>query len=773
MIENKKYITLESTLVILYLLVGFLPYFDAIDKIAPQFFYLSILNIISSVFVINKYDHLKFKYFSYPFISLLSFLIWSFCSYFYAVNQSEVLIETSRIVIYLFSFVFFYILIYNKKEILKFIPYLISIILIIEVGLVLERFFERFTFENYSRDLGLRAFTGNINITAFNFLIKLPFLLIVLSRSKVNVILKYISLTTFTFTLFLLGSRGANLSYILILILSIIISIYFSKSSFLFKKQIVVLLFALISGGTINFFLFQDNKSLNVIQRSSDLQTSSTQQRLRFYKAAIQSIKEQPLFGVGIGNWKIHATKYDKPYMIDYTVPYHVHNEFLEVTAETGVIGFILFFGIFFWIAYLIFSAVKSREYLNIEMFYLILACSVSLIAYLSDSFINFPFERPVIFVQILFYIVIILVVLNDYPISTNPISIKINQTGFVKKTAILFLVFSGLSFSSIISFKVFESFKQQQFLTAAGNGTFTNYTKQYVESIDSDIPSITATTIPIETLKANLIYNIKELNKFDDTLHFMIEQGKSQNPFLPYNELTKSVLFIKQEKPDSAYIYAKKAFYELPNHTVHFDLLMDIAEAFKDSIEVDKAINSIKNIDLRNNFYEKYLTVSYNIKNQIGLTESEFLDKYSVKNPNSDAVKVFNVLREVGIEKIEEGIYESNKANQFFIDKKFQQAAKSFLKASEFNPLEVSYYENAANSYMQLGEDDKAIEVLNDVIQKLNPKTGKAEYLLGIIYIGQQKFKKGCEALNQSKNKGFNVPETIFERFCNLTTQK
>jgi len=770
MIEYKKNRILESTLITLYLIVGFLPYFNAIDKIAPQFFYLSILNIISSFYIIYKFNHLKFKYFSYPFISLLSFLIWSFCSYFYAINQSEVLIETSRIVIYLFSFVILFILTHNKKEILKFVPYLISIILIIEVGLVLERFFERFTFDNYSRDLGLRAFTGNINITAFNFIIKLPFLLIIFSRSKVNVIIKFIVLTTFTFTLFLLGSRGANLTFILILILCILTSIYFSKSSFIFKKQLVVLLFAVISGGIINFFLFQDNKSLNVIQRTSDLQTSSTQQRLRFYKAAIQSIKEQPLFGVGIGNWKIHATKYDKPFMIDYTVPYHVHNEFLEVTAETGFIGFILFFGIFFWIAYLIFSAVKSREYLNIEMFYMILACSVSLIAYLSDSFINFPFERPVIVIQILFYIVIILVILNEYQISSNLISININQSRFVKKIALLFLVFSGLSYSSIISFKVFESFKQQQFLTAAGNGTFKNYSKQYVESIKSEIPSITATTIPIETLKANLIYNIKELNKFDDTLHFMIEQGKSQNPFLPYNYLTKSVLFIKQEKPDSAYFYAKKSFYELPNHIVHFNLLMDIAEAFKDSIEVEKAINSIKNIDLRNDFYEKYLTVSYNIKNQIGLTEADFLDKYNVKNPNSDAVKVFNVLREVEIENIEEGIFESNKANQYFIDNKFQQAAKSFLKAAEFNPLEVSYYENAANSYMQSGEDDKAIEILTDVIQKLNPKTGKAEYLLGIIYIGQQKFQKGCEAINQSNNKGFNVPETIIERFCNLS---
>ena len=74
-----------------------------------------------------------------------------------------------------------------------------------------------------------------------------------------------------------------------------------------------------------------------------------------------------------------------------------------------------------------------------------------------------------------------------------------------------------------------------------------------------------------------------------------MIEEGRKQNPYLPYNDLTKSVLYIKQRKPDSAYIYAKKAFYQIPNHNVHFELLMDIAEAYRDSTEVNKAINSIK----------------------------------------------------------------------------------------------------------------------------------------------------------------------------------
>ena len=35
----------------------------------------------------------------------------------------------------------------------------------------------------------------------------------------------------------------------------------------------------------------------------------------------------------------------------------------------------------------------------------------------------------------------------------------------------------------------------------------------------------------------------------------------------------------------------------------------------------------------------------------------------------------------------------------------------------------------------MQLGNDEKAIELLNEVITKLNPKTGKAEYLLELFF--------------------------------------
>jgi O-antigen ligase/tetratricopeptide (TPR) repeat protein len=765
---SKKYSWfLECSLIVLFLIVGFVPYFKAIDKIAPQFVYLAALNIISSFYILFSSKKVSFNYASYPIISLFVLSLWSFCSLIYAVNKAEVLIETSRVIIYLFTMVNIYLLVNKNKKLLKYIPFVISSILIIEMIMVLDIFYKLYDAQNFSRTNSLRAFSGNINITAFNFLLKFPFLIIAVFKIRIHSVFKILILATFTFCLLLIGSRGANLTLGLIIVIGIVASFILKEKNFILKRQLPILLISLIFGGVINYFTFQNSQGINVISRTTSFDDSSTQQRLRFYKAALTSIIESPITGVGIGNWKIYSTKYDKPFMSDYSVPYHAHNDFLEITAELGIIGFILFFGIFFYISYLIFNSIKSKEYLTNDLFYIITACCISLIVYLADSFLNFPFTRPLIQVQNIFYLTLILVIIGNKIFLKNPLSLKLNQKTLFKKGLLFLLIISGLSFSSYISIRVYNSFVNQQFLLAAGAGNVPDYSKEYIESIDSQLPSITATTIPIETLKAGLVMNITDLKiSSEDTLQYMIDQGRKQNPFFPFNEFTNSILYVRKLNPDSAYVYAKKAFYELPNHTSHFDLLMDIAEVFKDSLEVEKAMNYLKG-DLRPFFYERYLQASNNIKSNLGLTEEKFLEIYNNKNPDNDKAKAYNAIFQVGLKNVEDGFMESLDAEKYFKNKEFEKAAKSFTKAYGFNPTEVSYYENAANAYMQLGEDETASQILKEVISKLNPKTGKAEYLLAIIYLGQENYVFGCEYLTKSKQKGFGIPDIMFKKFC------
>ena len=192
----------EPSLIILFLIVGFIPYFDAIDKIAPQYLYLSIVNSIAAIYIFFTSKKVVLKYASYVIASLFELVIWSFFSLTHATNKAEVLIETSRVIIFLFSFVNLYVLINRNQSLLKYVPFLVSIILVIEVSMVYERFIERFTYGSYSRDMGLRAFSGNINITAFSILLKFPFLLYTISRLKLKFILSFLILTSYIFCLF-------------------------------------------------------------------------------------------------------------------------------------------------------------------------------------------------------------------------------------------------------------------------------------------------------------------------------------------------------------------------------------------------------------------------------------------------------------------------------------------------------------------------------------------------------------------------------------------
>ena len=227
----------ECLLIILYLIVGFVPYFDAIDKIAPQYLYLSIVNSLAAIYILFTSKKVVFKYASYVIASLFGLVIWSFISLIHAINQAEVLIETSRVIIFLFAFVNLYLLINRNQSLLKYVPYLISFIVLIEISLVYERFIERFTFGSYSRDMGLRAFSGNINITAFSILLKLPFLLYTISRLKLKFILSFLILTSYVFCLFLLGSRGANLMFVVVVVLLFILYFIF-KHKFIKEKNI-------------------------------------------------------------------------------------------------------------------------------------------------------------------------------------------------------------------------------------------------------------------------------------------------------------------------------------------------------------------------------------------------------------------------------------------------------------------------------------------------------------------------------------------------------
>lgn len=126
----------------------------------------------------------------------------------------------------------------------------------------------------------------------------------------------------------------------------------------------------------------------------------SVNERLNFYTTAIKSIGDNPLLGIGVGNWKIKSIDLSKDIIISYRVPYFAHNDFLQFLAEIGIIGGICFMFYIFYPLYIAFlRSLKSRSF-NIDFLIFLI-----FVVYIVDSMLNFPVERPINYIYLCFTI--------------------------------------------------------------------------------------------------------------------------------------------------------------------------------------------------------------------------------------------------------------------------------------------------------------------------------------------------------------------------------
>jgi O-antigen ligase len=82
----------------------------------------------------------------------------------------------------------------------------------------------------------------------------------------------------------------------------------------------------------------------------------SNSERIQIWSQALQIIKENPLFGVGIGNYSLAISPNS-----NYRTPIYAHNTYLDLAVETGIINAII------WIVLILWSIIKlARNKSNI-----------------------------------------------------------------------------------------------------------------------------------------------------------------------------------------------------------------------------------------------------------------------------------------------------------------------------------------------------------------------------------------------------------------------
>tara|TARA_A100001011_G_scaffold399513_1_gene508518 strand:+ start:1866 stop:2468 length:603 start_codon:yes stop_codon:yes gene_type:complete len=176
-----------------------------------------------------------------------------------------------------------------------------------------------------------------------------------------------------------------------LLLLFLLSSIYYKHTlkSF-FNKPFGLFISTLMLSYALSLFALGSDNSANAANRiqTINFEETSTNTRLRYYSYAVDEIISNPLIGVGYGNWKIVSIDRDKENILSYVVPYTMHNDFLEVAVELGLLGLLLFLLIFLIPVYKLVQIVINKE----SIFAILLLSSLAV--YMIDANLNFPSLR-------------------------------------------------------------------------------------------------------------------------------------------------------------------------------------------------------------------------------------------------------------------------------------------------------------------------------------------------------------------------------------------
>ena len=190
-------------------------------------------------------------------------------------------------------------------------------------------------------------------------------------------------------SMFFTYSLGGWLSLLLALVIEVLLIIKILgaekiKEFFLYRK--IVLSVALICISALFIVLIDST----VKKRDNELTSSSFAARKAYTKWTLQIIKDNPLVGVGIGNFRTAYMKH-VPSGPDYTK--HAHNSYLEIWSEIGIGGISLFLIFVFQLlrkGLLFLNSITSRE----DKF-LIVGLFSGVCAFLIHNIMEFTFYAP------------------------------------------------------------------------------------------------------------------------------------------------------------------------------------------------------------------------------------------------------------------------------------------------------------------------------------------------------------------------------------------
>ena len=355
--------------------------------------------------------------------------------------------------------------------------------------------------------------------------------------------------------------------------------------------------------------------------------------RTSAWERSFKMIRENPLLGIGTGNWKVRVLKYETPSSGAYIYMYKNHNDFIEITAESGIFGGALFLGIFVLIfANFIKAFFKARKEEE-ESYKWLFFPAFGLFCYFFDAFFNFPADRPEICSLFAIFVGAGIAfspptLFTRYQLSLSAFINKNFTALFIIVTIFICLMLS----SSYILYLNFESLKLQRIAKQELNsGTLTSKSEVFMNGFPF-IPDINVEGEPIAVSKSR--YLITE-EKYQQTIDLLKKDNSS--PYDTRQEFFIAMAFLKMNHPDSALKYTQKVYSLKPYFSGNVSLISSAYEMKGNLKEALKVLDD--HIRLNNKNSQPISDIIY--KQQSGLS-----NKYRIQQnqePFNNGMAAFN----------------------------------------------------------------------------------------------------------------------------------
>jgi len=552
------------------------------------------------------------------------------------INTKYLVVSLREYIVFLFYVILFFLIINNVKGKLQFNSFIKILFLtstIISIYTIIHYYGLNPTYLKECSEIispiGQKNLTSNYLVLIFPII----FSYFLNEDNKNNKIIYYLILSINYITIIICQSRGIWISIIITIIIMIYFYAKFKLSIDIFRKnkKWLILLFVTIVVITIIYSTENIlNKSrMTTIQKATSIYEdnfSAINPRLIIWKTTINMIKEKPLFGLGIGSFKMNYPYYqakifenNNNFLKYWAHPLDAHNEYLQIGAELGLIGLFVFLYIIYFFYNIFLQYIKKEKNVKNQIIALGLVGGITI--YLFHCIFTFPFRIPALGATFFTILGLAFIYTKKFSISKNEkekniIKIKRSKLNIIFSMIIIIAMIFAIDYIVIKPYLAEVNYGKGKIQSMEGNYNVALSYLEYGEKLDP--------------FNGRILRDIGDIyykfNMYNESIRYFKEAKKYSNDINVYRNLGLCYLqignYVEAEEELQRAIYLNPKFIK-----AYFNLgyLYYFQEEFDKAIEQWDKILSIESD------YEKRYIIFY----YLGMA-------YSAKDINKSALEYF-----------------------------------------------------------------------------------------------------------------------------------